>query len=79
LIAAAGVLVAAVVYLLGAWVFDLALSEHLVQGGDPTRLGAADLGLVVGLVMLVALVASAAGAVRAGRVSPAEGLRETIR
>ncbi len=79
LIAAAGVLVAVVVYLLGAWFFDLVLREHLVQGGDPTRLGAADLGLVVGLVMLVALVASAAGAVRAGRVSPAEGLRETVR
>lgn len=79
LIAVAGVLVAGAAYLLGANVFDGVMGEYLVDGGYVTRLGVPDLAMTAGLVMLVALVASTAGAVRAGRVSPAEGLREAIR
>ena len=55
------------------------MGENLAGGGYLTRLGIQDLGVASGLVMLVALVASTAGAIRAGRVSPAEGLREAIR
>ncbi len=76
LIAATGVLVALVAYLLGAHAFDRVMGENLVDGGYLTRLGVSDLAGAVALMMLVALMASTAGAVRAGRVSPAEGLRE---
>jgi putative ABC transport system permease protein len=76
LIAATGVLVALVAYLSGAHAFDRVMGENLVDGGYLTRLGVSDLAGAVALMMLVALVASTAGAVRAGRVSPAEGLRE---
>jgi putative ABC transport system permease protein len=79
LIAGLGLLFAGAGYLIGAHAFDAVMGENLAGGGYLTRLGIADLGLAAALVMLVALVASAAGAIRAGRVSPAEGLREAIR
>jgi putative ABC transport system permease protein len=79
LIAGLGLLFAGAGYLIGAHAFDAVMGENLAGGGYLTRLGIADLGPASGLVMLVALVASTAGAIRAGRVSPAEGLREAIR
>ncbi|CRI67504.1 Permease protein of ABC transporter [Thiocapsa sp. KS1] len=79
LIAALGLLFAGAGYLAGAHAFDAVMGENLAGGGYLTRLGIQDLGVASGLVMLVALVASTAGAIRAGRVSPAEGLREAIR
>jgi putative ABC transport system permease protein len=78
-IAGLGLLFAGAGYLVGAHAFDAVMGENLAGGGYLTRLGIQDLGVASGLVMLVALVASTAGAIRAGRVSPAEGLREAIR
>jgi putative ABC transport system permease protein len=79
LIAAAGILVAALAYAAGAHAFDLVLGENILQGGDPTRLGLWDLTLASLLVLLVALIAASAGAVRASAVSPAEALRGELR
>jgi putative ABC transport system permease protein len=79
LIAVGGILVAGLGYALGAQAFDLVLGRDLLPDGDPTRLGGPDLVVVSLLVLLVALIASSAGAVRASAVSPAEGLRGEVR
>jgi putative ABC transport system permease protein len=78
LIAAVGILVAVLGYWVGARGFDVIMGDNLVGGGYLTHLGPADLAVAGALMLAVALLASAAGAVRAGRVSPAEGLRETV-
>ena len=64
-------------YLMGAQAFDVVMGDNLKGGGYVSRLGATDLAGALALTLSVALVASAASAWRAGRVSPAEGLRAT--
>ncbi len=76
-IATLGFLLALAAYLVGSHVFDAVMGRNLPSGGYVTRLDPMDLATAAGLMVLIALIASVAGAVRAGRVSPAEGLRET--
>jgi putative ABC transport system permease protein len=58
-------------------VFDTVMGRNLPAGGYVSRLDSTDLATAAALMLLVALIASVAGALRAGRLSPAEGLRET--
>jgi putative ABC transport system permease protein len=76
-IAALGFLLALAAYLVGSRVFDAVMGRNLPAGGYVSRLDSMDLATAAGLMLLVALIASMAGALRAGRLSPAEGLRET--
>lgn len=78
-IAFAGVLLAALGYWIGANSFDVALGQNLTGADYLTHLEGRDLAMALGLSLLVALTAAGAGALRAARVSPAEGLRETMR
>lgn len=77
LIAGSGLLIAGAGYLVGAAVFDSVIGRNL-EDGYVCRLEPVHTLLAVTTVVLAALLASLAGAARAGRVSPAEGLRETI-
>lgn len=76
-IAALGFLLALAAYLIGSRVFDTVMGRNLPAGGYVSRLDSTDLATAAALMLLVALIASVAGALRAGRLSPAEGLRET--
>ncbi len=76
-IAVFGFLLALAAYLIGSRVFDTVMGRNLPAGGYVSRLDPLDLAAAAGLMVLVALIASIAGALRAGRVSPAEGLRDT--
>ncbi len=67
---------AGVGYLVGAQAFDAVMGEHLKDGAYLSRLDAADLAGAMAATLAVALLASLAGAWRAGRISPAEGLRD---
>ncbi len=76
-ISALGFLLASAAYLLGSRVFDSVMGRNLPAGGYVSRLESTDLVVAAGAMLLIALLASVAAALRAGRVSPAEGLRET--
>ena len=77
LIAGCGLVIAGLGYLIGAAVFDTVIGNNL-EGGYVCRLEPQHAMLAAATVMLAAALASLAGAARAGRVSPAEGLRETM-
>jgi len=75
-IAAVGFALAFAAYLVGAGIFDLVMGENLAGRGYVCRLEGGDLLAVAVFALALGLAAAAAGAVRAGRITPAESLRD---
>jgi putative ABC transport system permease protein len=76
-VSAGGLLLALAVFVIGANVFNGVLGENLAEGGYVSRLGAGDLLMACGWMLLVAVLSASAAAWRSARVTPAEGLRES--
>jgi putative ABC transport system permease protein len=75
-IAVGGFALAFGAYLVGAGIFDLVMGENLVGSGYVCRLEGTDLLAATAFAVALGLAAAAAGAVRAGRITPAESLRD---
>lgn len=76
LVSVGGLLLALVVFIIGATVFNGVLGEHLGPDGYVSQLSAGDLIMAFAWMLLVAVLSSSAAAWRAARITPAEGLRD---
>jgi putative ABC transport system permease protein len=63
-------------YLVGSGIFNRVMGENLLGGGYVCRLQGPDLLMAGAFALVMALLAASAGALRAGRITPAESLRD---